>query len=449
MTFEGVGAPNPDFGPADSASAKNQIASGDGRVKTWIAPAKYRVTLSRGPEYALSSFEVDVRPGSHVDACDIAERCLLKRVVDTTGWLACDFHQHTSIGMDAPVGARDRITSNAAEGVEIALASEHNMLVDHSAVVRELGLADRVVEIVGQELTSDASKVPWGHANVFPLVPRADAARGGAIVVRDRAAKDILAEVRTQHADAVILINHPRSGNNGYFDLLDFDRTTGTSTNASYDPRFDAIELWNGRNIAQRTAVTEDVLALLRTSHPVTITGNSDTHVTVGQEAGYPRTYVKVKNDRDLATWSASRTAEITHALRETREVMVTNGPFIDVKAGGATIGGIARATSGKLVVNVTVRSAPWIDVKRITLLRASGEKLEKLVTQQPSTSGALVATAQFDLAVKTDDAFIVTAAGDKTLEPVLAGDAADIRPYALAGAIWIDADADGKSLAR
>ena len=119
------------------------------------------------------------------------------------------------------------------------------------------------------------------------------------------------------------------------------------------------------------------------------------------------------------------------------------------LKAGGASIGGIARATAGKLVVNVTVRSAPWIEVKRVTLLRASGEKLEKLVTQQPSATGALVATAQFDLAVKADDAFIVTASGDKTLEPVLAGDAADIRPYALAGAIWIDADADGKSLAR
>ena len=92
-------------------------------------------------------------------------------------------------------------------------------------------------------------------------------------------------------------INHPRSGGNGYFDLLDFDRQKGIGTDPRYDARFDAIELWNGRNVAQRNAVLEDVLALLRTNHPVTITGTTDTHGMVGQEAGYPRTYLRMKDD--------------------------------------------------------------------------------------------------------------------------------------------------------
>jgi hypothetical protein len=34
-------------------------------------------------------------------------------------------------------------------------------------------------------------------------------------------------------------------------------------------------------------------------------------------------------------------------------------------------------------------------------------------------------------------------------MTPVLSGDAKEIAPYALTGAIWVDADGDGKSLGR
>jgi len=462
-TFEGIaGAPNPDFGPSHVAGpARNQVTSKDGAIDVMLAPAKYRVTLSRGPEYALSQFEVDVRAGANVEApCDVAERCLLKRVVDTSGYLACDFHQHTMLGVDAPTNTRDRVIGNVAEGVEVAVATEHNIVADLEPLVREMALTDRIVEIPGDELTTDTSRRPWGHANVFPLKYDPSAFAGGATNVRDRAPKEIFDEIRGKNPNVVVQVNHPRSGSNGYFDLLDFDRTKGVGTDPRYDARFDTIELWNGRNVSERNAVLTDTLSLLRTSHPVTITGTTDTHGMVGQEAGYPRTYVRMKDD-DLgsAAWtSGARSDDLSRALRDGRDVVVTNGPFLRVSANGVGIGGVARARgnrgAGHVKVDVTIESAPWIDVKRVKIVRAvspdaPSAPAEIDVTPQKNARGAMIAKASFDLAVSVDDAFFVIATGEKTLAPVLPGDGPEIRPYAISGAIWIDADGDGHSLGR
>ena len=446
-TFEGLGVPNPDFGPGHNAGpARNQVTTKDGEVDVPLAPGKYRVTLSRGPEYALSQFEIDVRAGANVEACNVGEHCLLRRVVDTKGWLACDFHQHTMLGVDAPTNTRDRIIGNVAEGVEVAVASEHNIIADLEPLVRDMSLGDRLVEIAGDELTTDTSHRPWGHANVFPLVMHPDRPNGGAILVRDRDVKELFAELRAQNPGSVFMINHPRSGGNGYFDLLDFDRSKGVGTDPRYDANFDAVEVWNGRNVAQRGAVLEDALALLRTSHPTTIVGTTDTHGMVGQEAGYPRTYVRAKDDA-LDAWDASRTAELVRSIRETREVVVTNGPFVRVKK--MPIGGVVSA-KGNVSVEVVVTSAPWVDITKVKLVRVTKqETLEKPVTMRPTASGALEATASFTLAVDKDDAFVVIASGEKPLSPVLPGDAAEIRPYAITGAIWLDADADKHSLGR
>ncbi|HEY1956243.1 MAG TPA: CehA/McbA family metallohydrolase [Polyangiaceae bacterium] len=455
-TFEGLGVPNPDFGPAHVAGpARNQVTTKDGDVDVPIAPGRYRVTLSRGPEYATSAFEVDVQPGADVEgACDVAERCFLRRVVDTRGYLACDFHQHTMLGVDAPTNTRDRVIGNVAEGVEIAVATEHNIVADLEPLVREMGLADRLVEIPGDELTTDTSLHPWGHANAFPLPFDADKPHGGALDVRDRPPKELFSELRAKNPGLVIQVNHPRSGSNGYFDLLDFDRATGAGTDPRYDPDFDAIELWNGRNVAQRSAVLDDTKSLLRNSHPVTITGTTDTHGMVGQEAGYPRTYVKLKDD-DLGAWTADRSAELAKSIRQTRDVVVTNGPFMQVHASGAGIGGIARARGGHVIVTVEVQSAPWVEANHVHVVRALGTKagsrdrLDADLKPRLNAAGALASHAQFDLAVDRDDAIFVIVTGDKTLSPVLPGNGDAIRPYAISGAIWLDADGDGKSLGR
>jgi hypothetical protein len=458
VTFERTdGGPAPDFGPAHAAGpARNQATTADGVVDVPLASGAYRVTASRGPAYALAQSDVTLAPG------DVKElRLSPKRVLDTHGYLACDFHQHTMLGGDAPVGLRDRVVSNAAEGVEVAVASEHNVVADLEPLVRELHLERVLVSVPGDELTSDGSRHAWGHANVWPLPVDLSSPRGGAPIVRDRTPREVFDGLRRAVPNAfVIQVNHPRSGKNGYFDLLGFDPARGTATDPGYDPGFDAVEVWKGRNVDARAKVLADYFGLLRASHPVTPTADTDTHGIVGQEAGYPRTYVRVLNDGRLDSWDAARTAEVVRGVKSLRDVVLTNGPMLRVMAGAASVGGMAR---GRIVaVKVHVESAPWVVVDALRILRASygspstanvdgapPNVYDAAVTEKPNAAGALAADATFTLRAAADDAFVVVASGKTPMTPVLAGDAAEITPWAMTGAIWIDADGDGNALGR
>jgi hypothetical protein len=82
--------------------------------------------------------------------------------------------------------------------------------------------------------------------------------------------------------------------------------------------------------------------------------------------------------------------------------------------------------------------------------LRAKGRSPPaQSIEPKEGPSGALVADAVMRLETKEDDAFVVVARGTEPLAPVLAGDPKEIAPWAMTGAIWIDADGDRKSLGR
>jgi len=125
------------------------------------------------------------------------------------------------------------------------------------------------------------------------------------------------------------------------------------------------------------------------------------------------------------------------------------------VSAAGTPIGGVAR---GPMVqVKVHVESAPWVVVDELRLVRASAPDaavatLTQRIAETPNAAGALAADATFTVRASADDAFVVVASGARPMSPVLgsaAGADAEITPWAMSGAIWIDADRDGKSLGR
>jgi len=445
------GTTDPWFGPSHVAeAAKNQIFAVRGAREVPIAPGTYELTFSRGPEHAIEVETVTVAPGTRV----VVDK-VLRRVLDTTGYVGTDFHQHTSVSADAAVAAEDRVIANVAEGVEVAVVSEHNVVADFSSIVARLSLGRHVVHVPGDEVTTDASKKPWGHMNVFPLAVDPAKPRSGAPAARDTLASDVVAEVRAlPGGPRVVQVNHPRSGQNGYFDLLGFEPKTGEGTGAGYARDFDAIEVWNGRNVEMRTKVLEDYLALLRTSHPVTAIAATDTHGVVGHEAGLPRTYVRVASDTSLETWDASRTADLVASIRERRDVILTNGPFLAVTANGAGVGAVARARAGGLVdVTVRVTSAPFVAVERLEVRVAGAAKVVSpspvSVTPKKNAAGAMEATATFRVRASSDDALVVIAHGSKPMRPMFTGEDAEIAPWAMTGAIWIDADGDGRALGR
>ncbi|HTQ47585.1 MAG TPA: hypothetical protein VMI75_32740, partial [Polyangiaceae bacterium] len=239
LTVEGTGGTaTPDFGPSHaSGPARNQVTTRGDAVSVLVAPGRYHVTASRGPEYALDATDVELASGG-----TRAVTLTPKRVVDTAGYIGCDFHQHTVLGADSPVAKGDRVVSNVAEGVEVAVASEHNVIADLEPLVRGMHLENEMVAIAGDELTTDASRKPWGHANVWPMTVDATKPRGGSPALRDRTAKETFDSLRaSMPGDWVLQINHPRMGNIGYFELLKFDPARGVGSGDGYDPGFDAL----------------------------------------------------------------------------------------------------------------------------------------------------------------------------------------------------------------
>jgi hypothetical protein len=270
----------------------------------------------------------------------------------------------------------------------------------------------------------------------------------------------------------VLQVNHPRSGKTGYFDLLGFDPARAEGTAPGYDGAFDALEVWNGRNVEARARVLDDFRELLRAGRPVTATADTDTHGVVGQEAGYPRTYVRVSDDAHLGAWDGARTEDLVHGVKERRDVVLTNGPMLRVAANGAPIGGIATVArtagaprGGRVAVKVHVECAPWVDVDSVSLVRASEGNGASRAPDGPTdrhaetvhvalapAGGARSADVVFAPFFDQDDAFFIVATGARPLSPELEGGPGDetaITAWAMTGAVWVDADGDGKSLAR
>jgi hypothetical protein len=452
------------FTAASGEPVRAPVLAPVGAAEIPVAEGRYRVVASRGPEFSIAEQTIDVASGKST-----AVELILDRVVKTPGFIGCDLHQHSAPSFDAGVSVSERVVSNVVEGVECAVASERNAVVDMTPIVVKLGLEPYLRTLVGVELASDASREPFGHVNAFPLPIDPSDARGGAFPVRDRTAKEAFDSILALPGEHVIQVNHPRLDRFGYFEKLRFDPRTGVGAAPGYDGRFDAIEVWTGRRTGERAKGLADLWALYRTSHPVTPTANSDTHGIVGQEAGYPRTYVRVPDD-DPARLDVGA---LVRGLRELRSVVLTNGPFVTMSAGEVEQGGLlslrprkagapGRATPEKLSIHV--ERAPWVDVSELVLwvsgvagkpialpgkTSPTGARVDDVSIQLVPSGKRAFAGASDTIEIAEDTFLVATVLGKQPLTPVLTGDAAEILPFAMTAPIWIDADGDGRALGR
>src|SRR5262249_14420830 len=131
-----------------------------GRAEVSLPAGRYRVVATHGPEYSIYDQELSI--GAHERATIHAE---LARVVDTTGYVACDFHVHAAPSHDSNVSLEDRVLALVAEGVEFAVATEHNHVTDYGPVIERQHLAPALRSARGVELTTKT----WGHFNAFPF----------------------------------------------------------------------------------------------------------------------------------------------------------------------------------------------------------------------------------------------------------------------------------------
>lgn len=421
---------NPDLGPLHLASGAANVActaSGAGSVE--LPPGRYSVLATRGPEWDVAEelFEVSETSGATF-------RARLSRVVDTSGWVAADLHVHADPSGDSEVPLPDRVASLLAEGIELAVATDHNHVTDYAPAVRALHASERISTQPGIEVTTR----DWGHFNTYPYPLGAPLPPASELAPRE-----LLPWLRSAAPGALIQVNHPRMGDIGYFNQMALD-AHGSSSKAGATLDFDLIEVWNGFDLAELARLDEGLaewMRLLALGRRYTAVGSSDSHRIAFQWAGYPRTWVRAEDARPGAIeWSS-----VAAALRAGR-AQVSSGPFIELRVGGEQPGALVRAEQGKVGIELEVRAPPWMSVERAEIF-SGGQRVLHVEPRQPEHALGAGPKARLrftgTVPVERDTFVLVVARGSSTLDKVLPG--VNVVPVAFTNPVFVDADGDGR----
>jgi len=414
-----------------------------------IPPGQYSVYATRGPEFSITQTRITVVAGEKL-TLDIPPPI---RVLETPGWISADFHIHSARSFDSTLPMQRQVASFAAEGGEILVATDHDVVSDYTKTIADMGLGRTLGTLSGVEITTIAHtpKNPHttGHINIYPVPYRPELNRSGAMPNEGRRLRKLIEQARALQGDPIVQLNHPRNPaielDNGSF--LDHMSVAGMPYDTSLpigeapnhfllepDPAsdlrdidFDAIELYNGKRIETYRVVREDWFSLLRQGFRSTGTANSDTH-RLGAVASVPRNYVRVPDD-DVADFLPGP------FLASTRRGALcgTTGPILEVRLGDRIPGETFVGTRGEL--SVEIKLAPWVSVSRLHIY------LDGALYKEIPISGAGVTRLPMEFDA---DAFVVVETegpASGLYEVVLPG----FTPLAYCNPIYVDADGDGR----
>lgn len=429
----------------------------DGLIEGVARPGSYRVYISRGPEYSVNVADVELKP----DATAVVA-AVLQRTVDTSGYIAADFHVHGSNSVDSVAWPKKRIIDAAAEGLELVVATDHNFITDYGPTIAALDLGQWVSSMVGVELTH----LEMGHFNGYPLRYQTDLVTHGAPRWQDSTAAEMFERLRAAgDGRSIVQVNHPRASLLNYFSQFGLDNETlevpGRSGLVAPNPEsypeyakenfswdFDAIEIINGKRLdilrdyrvpavlpppplpasipaagelvrddQGRIAfpgVVDDWLTMLTHGKVFTGIANSDSHTEREAETGYPRTYVGVLHDEP--GWVSPRDV-VTGVLA--RNALMTNCPFVRLRVGDASIGSTVRPEAGRVSVEIDVQTSVWCTPDRIHVYLA--KQLARAISIPPEQARHF--STVVDLEVAGDTFVVVEVVGSKSTFPIVPGE--------------------------
>jgi hypothetical protein len=412
-------------------SFKNSVFPAAEGTNVALPPGRYQVTGSHGPRDSLASAVIEVRAGG-TESVELR----VDAVVNAPGWIAVDPHVHSLVS-DGSVDVAERVRSLVAEGVDVAIATEHNHPYDWSPTLARLGLQSQLAVIVGAEVTVP-DRLDY---NSYPM--RIDAARpnGGAINARSVDIAGLFAQSRERDPGVVLQSNHPRGSEYDYLSWHALDENDAGSVRAGFDLSFDVLEVVNGPRLDadQNVKAKRDWLNLLRRGFFRPLVGSSDSHEIDRDEPGYSRTWVRY----DGPTGSSLDTRAVVEALRHGRS-FASNGPVMAFTVNGiAGPGDTIAARDGRVSVVIDVHSPAWVRVDEIRLLVNGQERV--LDAQLLATGPARQLRASVELQLDRDAFLVAQASGKGSMFPVVqAAPEAGVAPYALSNPVFIDVNGNG-----
>ena len=412
------------------------IYTRNGKAMLSLPPGDYILHAGRGFEWSVGRAAISLRAG---DTKQVALQ--LRREVPTAGWIAADSHIHTlthSGHGDAKI--EERMLTIAGEGIELAVATDHNHHTDYAPSAASMGVSDRFTPVIGNEVTTK-----HGHFNAFPIEPRARVVNHE----QEDWAK-LLPEIRATPGVKVITLNHPRDLHSGFIPLggVQFNSKTGRHRQA------DALDI-DAMEVITSAAMQSDIhllyrdwFALLNRGHRIAAIASSDSHDVNRFILGQGRTYVAAK-DADVANLDLD---EVWRSYKEGR-LLVSMGLLAQLKVNDKfTVGDLATGLAESIKVEATVFGPAWTQADRIELF-ANGILIREQKIEDDHRAGEK-ARIFWQLPKPAHDVHLVLiATGPGVTEPFW-----EIpRPYqpssktfvprviGSTNPIWLDADGDGR----
>ncbi|HEY1602483.1 MAG TPA: CehA/McbA family metallohydrolase [Pirellulales bacterium] len=445
------GTADPNFGP-DSAihGVRNLYYSQDGKFRVPLDPGEYDVILSYGPEFDAVFTTVSVERGK-----DTPLTAELKRTVDTKGWLSADFHSHSTPSGDNTSSQRGRVLNLLAEHIEFAPCTEHNRITVYDPHLEFFAARQKMLSCPGMELTG--RPLPINHQNAFPLTPHPRTQDGGAPL------SDIDPVVQIERlamwengSDKLVQINHPN------IVQMVADRDLDGSADGGFEKMFsfmDVVEVHPLDTIfSQPTKLPTEReegnrifhwLQLLNLGYRVPGVVNTDAHWNFHGSGGM-RNFIKSSTD-DPAQASVPT---LVHTC-EHGNIMMTNGPFLEVQAKAdqgndtAAVGEDLAAPGGKLHLQVRVQCPNWLEVNRVQVFVNGKPEPKWNYTRRTHPDKFHQATVVFaedlPIALEADAHLIVACAGEgKEVGPIMGPYFGKIMPTAVGNPIFVDIAGDG-----
>ncbi len=416
------------------------VYTSDGRARFGLPAGRYQVFAGRGFEYSLDRQTVDLAAGAQQSI-----RLTIRRVVPTGGYVACDTHVHTlthSGHGDATV--QERMITLAAEGIELPIAADHNKQIDHRPFAREMNVEQYFTPVIGNEVTT-----PTAHFNIFPVEPGADPPDH-----RSREWKTTLDGIFATPGVQVAILNHARDLHGitpfapQYFNEVTGELLDGWATD------FTAMEVINsGATQTDPLRLFHDWMALLNRGHAITPAGSSDSHDVARHFVGQGRTYIRV-DDSDPGNIDIAAAAESFAK----GQVLVSYGLLTEMTVGGRyRSGDLAPAGDDEdLSISLRVLGPEWTHADRLTLY-ANGQPVRtvKIPATKPGEIPAGVRwEAEWELPGPAHDVHLVAIATGPGIDGLYWRTAKPYQPTSpdwtprvigCSGAVWVDADGDGR----
>lgn len=408
----------------------NGFYSVGGQGEVAIAAGTYDVYAARGMEYSIARNTVTVVAGQTVSAV-----WKIRREIDPAGFVGCDFHLHTSNSDGKPTPA-ERVISLAGEGVEFAVATDHNLITDLAPEVERLRLTRWLKTCPGDEVSGEA-----GHFCVFPLA----AADKPLAYNKTAELPACFAEIAALPQRHILQVNHPRTDGLGYFGHARLHPVSGEPQRPQLFTAFTALEIMNQAGgwgmftgLLARLSVWEDWFNLLNQDIRPTAVGNTDSHRTIKEPPGLPRNYVLCPANH---TGEIKAEQIVDSLLRH--EVTVARGVFVDLIADSRhRVGAQMIAREGKVELCVRALAPSWVKVERVTIY-GNGRVVWQDTLE--NYSGPLRYEKKVTMPVSIDTWYVAKAEGSQGMGPctprTLLG---PVTPVGFTNPIWVDADGGG-----